>query len=127
MSAMSITTILPANASDGRCQRDSLNFFSQRCLFIAEACKPASNRTFIASYIIMTVNAIARAKTSELIQCFNAIAVVNDTTTDEWTDGIHQLPKALRISTFPVVNFTEIPLIKTVTKNVIAGISSKLS
>jgi hypothetical protein len=123
---MRIPTILQANASDGRCQSDSLNFFSQRYLLIAEACNHASKRTLMASYIIKPVNAIASAKKSDQTQCFNAIAVVSDTTTDECTDGIHPLQNACLISILPVDIFTDIPLIRTVIKNVITGISSKL-
>jgi dsDNA-specific endonuclease/ATPase MutS2 len=73
------------------------------------------------------VNAIARAKISESIQCFKAIPVVNDTTTHECTDGIHPLPKACHISNLPVFVLIDIPFINTVTKNVITGTNSKLA
>jgi hypothetical protein len=73
------------------------------------------------------VNAIASAKISELIQCFNAIAVVSETTTQECTDGIQPLPKACHISNLPVFTLIDIPFINTVTKNVITGTNSKLA
>jgi hypothetical protein len=126
INAIITPTILPANASDGRCPRDSLNFFSQSAWFIAEACRPASKRTLIASYIIKPVKAMASAKISDVTPCFNAIAVVSETTTHECTDGIHPLQKACHILTLPVFALIDIPLINTVTKNVITGIKSKL-
>jgi hypothetical protein len=58
-----------------------LNFFSQSDLFIAIACCHASNLTFIASYIMITVKAIEIAKKSDQIVCLIATAVANETTT----------------------------------------------
>jgi hypothetical protein len=75
--------------------------------------------------MIITVNAIARAKKSDSIPCFSAIAVARDTTTDECTDGIPPLQNALIRSIFQVCSFTAIHFINTVTKNVIAGTNNK--
>jgi len=49
MIATSIPRRLHANASDGRCPRDSLNLFSHIALLMASAWRPASNLTLIAS------------------------------------------------------------------------------
>jgi hypothetical protein len=78
-----IPIILPANASLGRCHKDSLNFFSHKSPFMAAACCHASKRTLIASYIMIIVNATDTANRSEANQCFKAIAVVRETTTEE--------------------------------------------
>jgi hypothetical protein len=88
---------------------------------MAIACCHASNLTFIASYIIITVKAIDIANKSELIQNFNATAVANETTTAECTDGIHQLHKAQAISILPVFIFIKIHFKRTVTTNATAG------
>lgn len=122
-----IHNILQAKASLGRCHNDSLNFLCQRDSFIAIACCHASNLTFIASYIIITVNVIAIANKSWLTQYFIAIAVVKETTTEEWTEGIHQLQRDLDISIFQVFNLTKIHFKNTVTTKVIAGINNKCS
>ena len=110
--AVKIHKTLQAKASLGRCQRCSLKF-SQRSLFIAVACNQASNLTFIASYMIITVNHIQIANKSECTQYFKAIEVVNEVTTAECTDGIPQLQKALFKSIFQDLILEVIPF-KTV-------------
>ncbi|MDF1682972.1 MAG: hypothetical protein P1U46_04660 [Patescibacteria group bacterium] len=83
ITAIIIPKILQAKASLGKCHNDSLNFLCPNDSFIAIACCQASNLTFIASYIIITVNAIDIANKSELTQCLIAIAVARETTTEE--------------------------------------------
>jgi hypothetical protein len=75
--------------------------------------------------MIIIVKAKAIANKSEVISCFIAIAVVNETTTDECTDGIHPLQNERIKSIFPVCTLTAIHFTKTVTKKVIAGISKR--
>lgn len=71
---------------------------------------------------MITVNHKHTANKSEVIQCFNAIAVVKDVTTAEWTDGIHQLDNALFILKTQVLSFEEIHFIITANKNPKNGI-----
>ena len=119
-----IQSILQAKASLGRCQRDSLNFF-QRDSFIAAAWSHASYLTFIASYITITVNTIAKVKKSLVTQYFIAIAIVVDETSAEWTDGIHQLAKAFVNLNLPILIFEINHFIKTAIKKAIIGIINK--
>ncbi|MBT3853444.1 hypothetical protein HOF65_05765 [bacterium] len=92
---------------------------------ICIACCHASNLTFIASYIIITVNAIDIAKKSDPIQCLSATAVANDTTTEECTEGIHQLQRAHVMSIFQVFNLIYIHFKNIVTTNATAGTNIK--
>jgi len=74
---------------------------------------------------MITVKAIAIANKSDVIVCFIATAVANATTTEEWTDGIHQLQIDLAKSNLPVFIFIEIHFRNTVTTNATAGTKIK--
>jgi len=77
--------------------------------------------------MIITVKAIEIAKKSDHIQFLIATAVAKETTTEEWTDGIHQLHIAQAISSLPVLIFIEIHFKNTVTTNATAGTKIKFS
>ena len=71
----------------------------------------------------MTVNHKQIANKSEVIQCFKAIAVVREVTTAEWTEGIHQLDKALFILNIQVLYFDKSHFITTAKKKAKNGIN----
>jgi len=75
---------------------------------------------------MITVKERDKAKKSDSTQCFIATAVAKAVTRAEWTEGIHQLQRALFKSIFPelyqVINHLSI----IAKKNEIAGIVSKL-
>jgi hypothetical protein len=71
--------------------------------------------------MMMTVNHITIANTSEWIHSLSAKAVASDTTTDECTDGIPPLQRARSTSHLPLHKRTIIPLIHTERTKATAG------
>lgn len=122
MSATTIHRTLQANASMGWWPKCSLNFLCHRAVFIAFAWSHASNLTFIASYMMMTVKAAASAKKSDPTPYLMAIDEVSDITTAECTDGIHPLHNALFITKLHVFTHSLIPFKKTAAKKATIGI-----
>lgn len=74
---------------------------------------------------MITVKDRAIANKSDEIQYFIAIAVVVETTSALWTEGIQPLQRALFISIFPVFNQVETHLKVTANRNDITGIDIK--
>jgi len=126
MTATTIHNKLPAKASDGRCPSDSLSFLSPTSMepsssLMSLAWSPASYRTLIASYMIITVNHITIANKSSWIPYLRANAVASDTTTDEWTEGIPPLHRDLSKFHFQEAALITSPFISTDNTNVTAG------